>query len=158
VRRAIPAALTATTLALVAIDAPAQKLPPPSRTVYKCEVKGKVVYSDDPCLGAKKMEIEPTRGLNQSTGVKREGADVRREHHREGLAAALRPLTGMDAKKFDKEGRRMKLQPEAQRECRLLDRSIPAHENKERLAGIHEREAAQRELHALRVRARELKC
>jgi hypothetical protein len=40
--------------ALVAISnlAPAQTLPSPSRTVYKCEHDGKVVYSDAPCPGA----------------------------------------------------------------------------------------------------------
>jgi hypothetical protein len=86
------------------------------------------------------------------------GADVQREHHREAIAEAWRPLTGMDAKQLDRSGRRMKLTPEAQRECRLLDSAIPAHENKERQARLQEREAAQRELHALRVRARELRC
>lgn len=142
----------------VAGGAFAQKLPAPSRTVYKCEVNGKVVYSDDPCVGAQKLDVEPTRGVNRSTGVKREGADVRREHQREGFAEAVRPITGMDAKQMDKAGRRMKLQPEAQRECRWLDSAIPAQENRERLARMQDREAAQRELHALRVRSRELRC
>jgi len=158
VRRGVPAALAASILVLAAADALAQKLPAPSRTVYKCEVNGKVVYSDDPCVGAQKMEVEPTRGMNQSTGKKREGADVRREHQREGFAEAVRPITGMDAKQMDKAGRRMKLQPDAQRECRWLDRAIPAQESRERLARMQEREAAQRELHALRVRWRELRC
>lgn len=40
----------------------AQSLPPSSRTVFKCEVAGKVVYSDTPCLGASKVDVEPTRG------------------------------------------------------------------------------------------------
>jgi len=150
--------MLAAALALVATSALAQKLPAPSRTVYKCEVNGKVVYSDDPCVGAQRMEIEPPRGVNRSTGVKREGADVRREHVNEAIAEAVRPLTGKDAKQMDKAGRRMKLQPEAQRECRWLDTAIPAQENKERLARAHEREATQRELYTMRVRARELRC
>lgn len=153
-----PHVLAAACLVSATASALAQKLPAPSRTVYKCEVNGKVVYSDDPCVGAQKMEIEPTRGVNRTTGVKREGADVRREHQREGFAEAVRPITGMDAKQMDKAGRRMKLQPEAQRECRWLDSAIPAQENKERLARAHEREATQRELHTMRVRARELRC
>ena len=39
--------------------ASAQKLPPPSATVFKCQGHGEVVYSDSPCLGAEKLEIEP---------------------------------------------------------------------------------------------------
>jgi uncharacterized protein DUF4124 len=35
-------------------------LPPPSSTVFKCEADGRTVYSDSPCLGAEKLEIEPT--------------------------------------------------------------------------------------------------
>jgi hypothetical protein len=158
VRRDIPATMAAALLALVAVDALAQKLPAPSRTVYKCEVSGKVVYSDDPCVGAQKLDVEPTRGVDKSAGPRRRGADVQREHHREAVAEAIRPVTGMDAKQLDKAGRRMKLQPEAQRECRWLDSAIPAHESKERLARMQEREAAQRELHSLRVRFRELRC
>ena len=40
----------------------AQKLPPPSNTVYKCQAGGQTVYSDSPCLGAEKLEIEPNDG------------------------------------------------------------------------------------------------
>jgi hypothetical protein len=145
-------------LALIAVDALAQKLPPPSRTVYKCEVKGKVLFSDDPCVGAQKIEVEPTRGVNQSTGRKSEGQDVRRENQRDEIAEAWRPLTGMDAKQLATVERRMKLRPEAQRECRGLDRAIPAMENRERLAKPNERESVQEQLHELRVRARELRC
>ena len=57
----------------------AQKLSPVSRTVFKCQVAGKTVYSDSPCLGAKQIDVEPTRGLNQTSGRVRVGADVARE-------------------------------------------------------------------------------
>jgi hypothetical protein len=57
----------------------AQKLPPVSRTVFKCQVVGKVVYTDAPCLGAQQIDVEPTRGLNQTSGQKRIGTDVMHE-------------------------------------------------------------------------------
>jgi len=38
-----------------------QNLPPSSRTDFRSEVDGKVTYSDSPCLGARKVEVEPTR-------------------------------------------------------------------------------------------------
>ncbi|MBK1714845.1 hypothetical protein CKO43_18960 [Rubrivivax gelatinosus] len=54
--------------ALGATAAQAQKLPTPSRDVFRCESNGKVIYSDSPCIGAKKVDVEPTRGLDASSG------------------------------------------------------------------------------------------
>ena len=90
----------------------AETLPAPSRSVYKCSGNGVTSYSDAPCLGAKRLEIEPTRGVG-----KKEGYDIQRERYREMFAEAVRPLTGMDAKQLDIQGRRMKLSAQAQREC-----------------------------------------
>lgn len=41
----------------------AQTLPPPASSVYKCVVDGKTVYSDEPSLGAARVEVTPTRGV-----------------------------------------------------------------------------------------------
>lgn len=95
----------------------AQGLPSPSRTLFKCVIGGKVSYSDSPCLGAEKIDIEPTRGVSKLSGSERIGNDVRREQHRELIAEAIRPIAGMDAKQMDIFGRRMKLTPDAPREC-----------------------------------------
>jgi hypothetical protein len=60
-----------------------------------------------PCLGAaEKLEVEPTRGVSKLSGSERIGSDVSRERWREGLAEAVRPITGMDAKQFATFGRR----------------------------------------------------
>ncbi|MGJ7499349.1 DUF4124 domain-containing protein [Variovorax sp. ZT5P49] len=32
--------------------------------IYKCVQGGKVVYSNEPCLDAKKIEIKQTKGVN----------------------------------------------------------------------------------------------
>lgn len=50
------------------VAAQSTTLPAPSRTVYKCSVGGKVAYSDEPCVGAQRVNVEPTRGMNKSTG------------------------------------------------------------------------------------------
>jgi len=78
----------------------ATNLPPPSRTVYKCEVGGKVRYSDSPCVGAQKVDVTPTRGMNKSTGCELTGSDVRREVFREQLIGAVRPIAGMNAQQL----------------------------------------------------------
>ncbi|MFN6994505.1 MAG: DUF4124 domain-containing protein [Aquincola tertiaricarbonis] len=136
-----------------------QNLPPASRTVYKCEQQGRIVYSDSPCLGAQKLEIEPTRGLNASSGRVRTGPDVHREKQRELVAEAVRPLSGMEAREFDRLGRRMQLPAATQRACRSLDQSIPALEQQERQAlDGAPRQAVQQELLAARSAFRTHRC
>ena len=149
------------TLVLLAASAQAlaTNLPPPSRTVYKCEVGGKVHYSDSPCVGAQKVDVTPTRGMNKSTGRELTGADVRREVFREQLSDAVRPITGMNAQQLDHAGRRMKLSSEAQVACRQLDQALPLAEQAERAAqGSSGLKAQQVELFKLRKRYRELGC
>lgn len=136
-----------------------QGLPPPSRTVYKCEDGKQVHYSDSPCLGAKKVDVEPTRGLNKSTGQELQGRDVRHERQREAFANGLKPVTGLDARQLDQAGRRQRLSAEAQRQCRLLDQQIPAAEAAEHAAKAGpELTAAQRRLFELRATYRIAGC
>ena len=134
------------------------KLPAPSRTVFKCEVAGKVVYSDSPCLGAQKIDVEPTRGLNKSTGRELIGSDVRQEGHRENISAAIQPITGMNSKQFETHGRRMKLSSEVQKECKHLDIKIPIAEQEEKLSKPDTLAQSQYALFGLRKRFREIKC
>jgi hypothetical protein len=137
----------------------AQTLPPPSRTVYKCTANGKTHYSDAPCLGAQKVDVEPTRGLNRLSDRERTGADVQRERQREMFAEAVRPITGMSNEQFDRAARRSRLPPEQQKLCQQLDRQLPTAEQKERLAhDATERTAAQSELFHLRKTYRDSRC
>ena len=62
--------------------------------------------------------------MNKSSGREQTGADVARERWREGIAEALRPATGMDARQFDTLARRQRLDRSAQDECRSLDREL----------------------------------
>lgn len=136
----------------------AGKLPPPSRTVFKCEVGGKVVYSDEPCLGARRIDVEPTRGMDSLSGKARAGQDVRSERFNEQLAGALQPLTGETPEQFEVRRRRVYLQPDAQRECRSLDTEVARLERDERGAPAATRADTQRKLLASRKRQRELRC
>ena len=135
-----------------------QSLPAPSRTVFKCEAAGKVVYSDAPCLGAKMVDVEPTRGADKITGKGLTGPDVQRERTREQFAEALRPLTGMDTKQLDTAGRRQKLTADGQAQCGKLDAQIPAAEGDEVRATGASRQEVQVRLLKLRQQFRELRC
>jgi hypothetical protein len=135
----------------------AQELPPPSRTVFKCRHDGKIVYSDSPCLGAEKIDVEPTRGVSVS-GKPKTGPDVQREIQREGFANAIKPLTGMDAKQFDAFGRRLQLSANAQRQCSELDKGIPMLEQEEARTPAADIANVQQRLFVARKRYRELRC
>lgn len=134
----------------------AQTLPPPSRTVFKCEAGGKVSYSDAPCLGGQKLELEPTRGVSKLSGKEKVGSDVRRELHSEMLANAVRPLTGMDPKQFEVAKRRVNLSAKAQQSCRRLDQKIQDLESDEQRAVS--KSAIQEELYTARLEFRNLRC
>jgi hypothetical protein len=133
-------------------------LPSPSRTVFKCSAEGKMVYSDSPCLGATKLEIEPTRGISKLSGRELVGADVRREQQREAFAEAVRPLTGMDAKQFDTQSRRMSLPAAAQQECRSLEQTISVAETEERQSVQPGLVEIQKRLFEMRLRFNRLRC
>lgn len=151
-----------TAVLLVPLTVAAQKLPAPSRTVYKCEERGRVTYSDSPCLDAQKLEVEPTRGMDSSSGRARTGADVQREKQRELLSDAVRPLAGpdVDGQRLDRLGRRMQLPAESQRACGALDRSIPALEQRAAQPThiAEQRQAVAQELLAARQAFRAHRC
>ena len=138
--------------------AEAQPLPPPSRTVFKCEEGGRVVYSDRPCLRATKIEVEPTRGVSRLSGRERVGNDVQREVIREQIAEALRPATGINPKQFEILGRRQQLAPAVRQACWQLDEQIPLLEKAEVQARGQDVGGIQRHLFSLRSRFRELGC
>jgi len=143
---------------MAAMQGYAQKLPPASRTVFKCQEAGKTVYSDSPCLGAKLVDVEPTRGLNKSSGRVQIGADVQHEQGREAMAEALRPLTGMDAKQLAVQGRRNELIFEDQQECRRLDGDMSTAQQDEKNAPPSNLKDVQLKLYQLRKRFQKLGC
>lgn len=148
----------ALTLAYVPARVDAQALPAPSRVIYKCIVGGKIAYTDEPCLGAIRMDIEPSRGLDKFSGKQMTGADVRQEVHREMFGEALRPLTGLNGKAYAIEVRRYKLDGAAKAECRSLDTGLAESEALERASSKATRPAVQHELFVMRKRYKTLGC
>jgi hypothetical protein len=135
-----------------------QSLPQPSRSMYKCVVGKQVTYTDEPCLGAERIEVEPTRGVNSLSGKARTGPDVANEQRREMWAEALRPLTGLDAKGYAAEARRSRLSSAAHAECARLDVANAQMEAAERAADASAKPAVQRDLLTLRKRFKDLRC
>ena len=128
-------------------------LPAPSRTVFKCVVAGKTVYSDEPCSAAVRIDVQPTRGMGKTAGT-----DVQNERMAEMTAGALKPLTGMTPQQYEVHRRRVYLSAAAKSECATLDEDLSHLENRERLEPVETRSAVQRELLVARKRYRELRC
>lgn len=129
-----------------------------TRTVFKCTVNKAIVYSDVPCLGAQRLHIEPSRGLNKSTGKELVGADVGREKKREFFAEAIRPITGLNSQQLESETRRSKLAPSAKSDCRQLDGEIARTERSESSSNKESRLAIQEFLYVKRNRYHLLGC
>ena len=142
----------------MAMQVAAQKLPKPTRDVYKCEQGGKVVYSDVPCLGASKVDVEPTRGLDSMSGKKMTGADVRRERTNEAIAEAYKPLFNETAQQRETRHRRFKLPANAQQQCAQLDARLPVLEQREQEARQADLAAVQKDLLGARQQYRALGC
>ena len=136
----------------------AQSPPPPSRTVFKCEKDGKVLYSDEPCLGARRVDVEPTRGLDSSSGARRTGADVRKERLNEQMADAMKPIFNESAAQRATRHRRARLPTDAQAKCSRLDTEIPKVERQEKESPAARRGEIQASLLRLRTQFRDLKC
>ena len=43
-------------------------LPKPASVIYRCEAGGKVVYSDEPCMGARVVDATPNSGVDSLSG------------------------------------------------------------------------------------------
>lgn len=126
-------------------------------TVYKCEKDGKVTYTDEPCLQAKKVDVTPTQGLDSWTGTRRTGADVQRSQRRDQVADALRPL-GVTRESFARDHKRARMTPVERADCAALDASLPVLERREAATSKEEKSQAQADLLKARKRFKHLAC
>jgi hypothetical protein len=129
-----------------------------AQAVYRCEAKGKVSYSNEPCIGATVVDTTPTQGLDKSTGVSRVGRDVQRERFKKSINEAMRPLTGMSHEEVKVFERRRKLSTGVKLECQWLDVSMPEQAAAAKRADAQSREKAETELFLSRSRFRNLGC
>jgi len=129
-----------------------------AQTVYRCEARGRISYSHEPCVGARPVDIRPTQGLDKSSGVSRKGADVRRIELDKAMGDAMRPLTGLDDAQRATLHRRFKLPHAVKLECALLDSRLENQEAAERNTSSQNLHAEQWDLFQSRKRYRELNC
>lgn len=143
---------------LVAVFASLSLSAASAQTVYKCESKGSVVYSHEPCVGAKTVDTTATQGLDKSSGTSRKGADVRQIEQNRALTKALRPLLNETEAQRDTRHRRFKLPPGDKLECAKLDARLPVQETALHKAAKADAPSAELALFESRKRYRELRC
>lgn len=129
-----------------------------AQPVYRCESKGSILYSHEPCLGARIVDTTPTQGLDKSSGQSRKGADVQKSEANRAMAEALRPVFGETPEEREKRHRRFKLAPQDRVECANLDARLPAQESAVRNADKSAAAGAEAALFESRKRYRELRC
>jgi hypothetical protein len=133
-------------------------LPAPSRSIFKCQVNGKISYSDEPCVGAQRLDATPVSGVTHLSGSSKIGKDVANEIYIEQHAKVFRPLTGMSAIELTTATRRNQLIPTDRRECYQLEPIILALEHAERRATAATIQSIQQDLFVRRKRYKELGC
>lgn len=129
-----------------------------AQPVYRCETKGKVTYSHEPCVGARVVDTSPTEGLDKFTGKSRKGKDVQQEQFNRQFHEAIKPLTGKTHEEMAVQARRYKLSPADQRECRALDERLRSEEAAVRQASPATAQQAEAKLFLSRHRYRDLRC
>lgn len=134
------------------------QLPAPSRTIYKCTTGKTVTYSDEPCIGAQRLDAVPTRGVDHLSGFSRIGSDVAREIYSEQLAKAFEPISGMSPSQFATAVRRNQLPSAVQRECSHLEPVILGLEQEEKRVASGMSKLIQQNLLDARKRYKQLAC
>ena len=131
-----------------------------SAQVYRCELEGKTIYSDAPCLGAKRVDTTPTQGMDKLSGRSRKSAEVRRDEHQKMVTEALRPFHGMSHQEMSPRYRRSqnRLTPAEHAECEALDGTIKQLEQREGSAQGDALKRTQMQLLQQRQRYKELNC
>lgn len=129
-----------------------------AQTVYRCESKGSIVYTHEPCLNARTVDTTATQGLDKSSGQSRKGADVRKIENNKAMAEAWQPILGETPAQREVRHRRFKLPADEKLECARLDARLPVQEAAVRDAGKAGTANAELALFQTRKRFRELRC
>lgn len=129
-----------------------------SAQVYKCNVTGTVTYTDEPCLGAQRVDVTPTQGVDKLTGTSRKGADVRAAEYNRRMAEALKSVFGETPEQRATRHKRGRLTPTEQGTCYDLDRILHRLERQERETANAAHQRTQAELLEKRSQYRQIGC
>ena len=118
------------------------------------------MFSDEPCLGAKRVDVQPTQGMDKWSGKSRKGEEVRRNEHHRQLDKVTRPLHGRTHEEMNVQRRRTgnHLTPAEHARCAVLDQRLKTHEAREQDVAGESLARTQQGLLELRREYRALGC
>ena len=96
-----------------------------AQTVFRCEVNGRVTYSHEPCVGARRVDTTPKQGLDTSNEKSRKGADVRNAEVNKITPAAPAAIRQPVAPRFQCDGRLLCSQMTSCSEAKLFLKNCP---------------------------------
>ena len=129
-----------------------------AEAVYKCTDNGKVSYSNEPCLGAQRVDTMATRGLDKMSGVQRSGTDVQAEKHNETMERAVQSVIGKNYRR-ERAIQRQYHTAFDKLQCERLDGQIEALEKEESyIKNKVQLEVLQAELFQRRKAFKDLDC
>lgn len=127
--------------------------------IYKCTAaNGKVLYSNEPCVGAERIDATASRGFNKSSGQIMKGNSVQKEEADQMIERSAQITLGREWK-LEKARKRQFLRFDDKAKCEKLDYDIERLESLEKVhKGKPELRDVQMELFQKRKAFREIDC
>lgn len=129
-----------------------------AQQVYRCEVNGKVSYSNEPCQGAKVVNTTPAQSSDRTSGQQRKDMDALKAELERNNATKTRVLTAKAPEDPEVAKRRENLTPLAKHNCSLLDQSLPQLRENAAHGTPENKEKADIQLYKARKAFQDLRC
>jgi hypothetical protein len=127
--------------------------------IYKCTAEsGKVLYSNEPCVGAQRIDATASKGFDKSSGRVMKGQSVRKEEADQMIERSVQITLGKEWN-LEKTRKRQFHRMDDRAKCELLDYQIDSLEKREKAnKGKPELQDVQVELFEKRKAFREIDC
>ena len=129
-----------------------------AQQVYRCEVNGKVSYSNEPCQGAKVVNTTPAQSSDRTSGQQRKDMDALKAELERNNATKTRALAAKTPEDPEVAKRRENLTPLAKHSCSLLDQSLPQLRENAAHGTPENKEKADIQLYKARKAFQDLRC
>ena len=133
-------------------------LPAMAQQVYRCEVNGKVSYSNEPCQGAKVVNTTPAQSSDKTSDQQQKNLDTLKAELERNNATKTRALAAKTPEDPEVAKRRENLTPLAKHSCSLLDQSLPQLRENAAHGTPENKEKADIQLYKARKAFQDLRC
>ena len=129
-----------------------------AQQVYRCEVNGKVSYSNEPCQDAKLVKTPPAQSSDKTPAQHQKDMDALKAELERNNATKTRALAAKAPEDPEVAKRRENLTPLAKHSCSLLDQSLPQLRENAAHGTPENKEKAEVQLYKARKAFQDLRC